>query len=228
MIDLHSHVLPNMDDGSKSVQETMQMLRTSAQQSVTTMVATPHFYANREDPARFLRRRSQSFAQLEQEQLPVELFLGAEVTYFPGMGRCEDLKQLCIGDTKLILVEMPFSAWNDRMIDEVFSLQASFGLIPVLAHVERYYDNASLLKYKDLLLREDVLFQANAEGFLPFFGGKRMLTMLKKQQIHFLGTDCHGMNRRVPNMGEAVKKIQKSLGTQALQALDEFAAMILK
>ena len=227
MLDLHSHVLPNMDDGSKSVRESMQMLRSAKQQGVTRMVATPHFYANREDPERFLRRRTQSFTQLEQEQLPVELLLGAEVTYFPGLGRCEDLQQLCIENTKLILVEMPFTAWTDRMIDEVFNLQSSFGLTPVLAHVERYYDAAGLLKYKDVLLREDVLFQANAEGFLPFFAGKRMMTMLKKRQIHFLGTDCHGMNRRVPNMGEAVKKIQKSLGAQALRELDEFALTIL-
>lgn len=228
MIDLHSHILPKMDDGSKSLQETMQMLRSSAQQGVTLMAATPHFYADREDPERFLRRRAQSFAQLEQEELPVELLLGAEVAYFPGMGRCEALQQLCIGQSKLILIEMPFSNWTDRMIDEILQLQAGFGLSPVLAHVERYYDAASLLKYKDLLLGEEVLFQSNAESFLPFFGGKRMMTMLKKQQIHFLGTDCHGMTKRPPNMGEAAKKIQKSLGSHTLQTLNESALTILK
>lgn len=228
MIDLHSHILPKMDDGSSDVQETMRMLRESARQGVEVMAATPHFYAHRENPGQFLRRREESFKQIacEDSGMPV-ILLGAEVAYFNGMSGCEALRDMRIGQSDLLLVEMPFANWTGRMVDEVCSLREHLGVIPVLAHVNRYPDKSLFPRYQEQFRRSGVLFQCNAEAFVSFLGSKKAADMLKKQGIHFLGSDCHNMNSRPPKLGDAAQKISSRLGGQVLDELDMFAARML-
>ena len=124
MIDFHSHFLPRMDDGSRSVEESLEMLRVSLDQGVDVMAATPHFYAFREDPDSFLERRAAAFARLPLEDAPhPKLLLGAEVYYFDGMSNSESLRRLTLEGTRYILIEMPFSRWSDHMVDEVLRLR---------------------------------------------------------------------------------------------------------
>ena len=89
MIDLHSHILPGMDDGSKNPEESAALLRMLQQQGVTTLAATPHFYA-RETPEAFLKRRQEAVAKLPIMEDGPRMLLGAEVAYFSGMGNCEE------------------------------------------------------------------------------------------------------------------------------------------
>lgn len=228
MIDLHSHILPKMDDGSANVQETLMMLRESARQGVGIIAATPHFYAHRENPGQFLRRREESFKQIvcEESGMPV-ILLGAEVAYFNGMSGCEELRDMRIGQSDLLLVEMPFSGWSGRIVDEVCSLKEHLGVIPVLAHVNRYLDKSLFSRYQEQFRRSGVLFQCNAEAFVSFWGGKKAIDMLKKQTIHFLGSDCHDMHSRPPKLGDAALKISSRLGGQVLDELDMFATKML-
>ena len=145
MIDLHTHILPNMDDGSKSVEESEQMLCELKQQGVTTIVATPHFYADRDDPKAFLGDREKAYQRLlmkiqefdNKNELP-EIILGSEVAYFEGMSDCDDLVSLKIEGTKLLLLEKPTIPWNERMISEVVAIYEKTGLVPVIAHIDRY------------------------------------------------------------------------------------------
>ena len=130
MIDMHSHILPNMDDGSDSVETTHKMLQMLRQQGVTTVAATPHFYAYKDNPEDFLRRREESLARDTWE---LSLLPGAEVAYFDGMSRCRELKELQIGDTGLLLVEMPFGKWTGRMMEELIRIPMEQGLTPLLA-----------------------------------------------------------------------------------------------
>ena len=104
MIDFHSHFLPNMDDGSRSLEESCAMLRESARQGVTVMVATPHFYPARETPEAFLRRRSEAFERIEADDGFPKILLGAEVAYFHGISRCDCLDRLSTEGTKLLLL----------------------------------------------------------------------------------------------------------------------------
>ena len=140
MLDIHSHFLPKMDDGSKSTEMSMEMLRESRRQGVTTMVSTSHFYGDSEPPERFLMRRQHAYEKL----LPLlsdsepEILLGAEVFYYPGISHSEAIPQLAIEGTDLIMIEMPFITWSDRIFDELISLQYNHRLHIVLAHVERY------------------------------------------------------------------------------------------
>lgn len=223
MVDIHTHILPQMDDGSSSVEETIQMLQQLQQQGVKTVVATPHFYPRRDNPKAFLARRAASAALLPtmDETLP-QILLGAEVGYFTGMSRSEELKDLQLGQTGLLLIEMPFDNWTDRIVQEVCEIPAKQGLQPVIAHVNRYRHRGQLGKYGQFLLREGILFQCNADAFDKLFSRNWTLKALKKGQIHFLGSDCHNCTVRPPKIAAARKKILEKAGNAALEQIAQF------
>ena len=105
--DFHTHILPGVDDGSRSVEMSVEMLKKMAEQGITRVVAMPHFYAHRDTPNRFLMRRSRAEVALRQEMekyadLP-EIIVGAEVYYFPGMSNSDMLPAMTINGTNYIL-----------------------------------------------------------------------------------------------------------------------------
>lgn len=224
MIDLHSHILPGMDDGSADVAMSAVMLDMLAEQGVTTVVATPHFYADKHNPEEFLQRRAEAMAQLPETAMQV--LVGAEVAYFDGMSHSEALPALCIGDTKLVLVEMPFGQWTERMVQEICEIPAQQGLQPVLAHVDRY--PSQFMKYYPRLLEYGVLFQFNADAFLDWRSRRWALGLLDRGAVHFLGSDCHNLTTRAPRIAEAAQVIAKKCGAESLAELMEFSRDMLK
>lgn len=112
-IDFHSHVLPNMDDGSDSFETSLSLLRRLTEQGISTVCATSHYYRKREPTARYLDRRAAALEALMEHWKPdlPKLLLGAEVAFFPGIGEEETLSQLCLPGTRTLLLEMPFTRW---------------------------------------------------------------------------------------------------------------------
>lgn len=224
MIDIHSHILPRVDDGSASPEETVKLLEMSRAQGVTHMVATPHFYADKDSPERFLARRQKALERFTVDPATMpQLLVGAEVAYFKGMSGCEDLIPMAFGSAELLLVEMPFAPWTDRIVEDVLAIHRQLGLQPVLAHVERYSGANQFFHYRDRLLGGGVLFQCNAAAFLSFFGSRRYLELLEEGQLHFLGSDCHNTGSRPPKLDQAAKVIEKKLGRQWLEDLNAFS-----
>ena len=189
MLDLHSHILPEMDDGIKSVEMSHAMLDLMGQQGVRTVIATPHFYASRDLPEAFLERRERAVGLLgDRKPGQPQVLFGAEVAYFDGMGRSEQvLRQLQLGDSGLLLVEMPFGEWNKRIVREICDLPLQTGLTPVLAHVDRYRGRDQLPRAMEEMLDCGVLFQCNAEPFLQFGSRGWALKLVKMGAVHFLG-----------------------------------------
>ena len=114
MIDWHTHILPGVDDGSRDVEESIKMLSELKAQGIEYVVATPHFIANAESVDEFLKRRDEAYASLTAvagEDLP-KILCGAEVKYYPGIARMEGLEKLTVGDTRILLLEMPMAKWT--------------------------------------------------------------------------------------------------------------------
>ena len=222
MIDLHSHILPGMDDGSADVEESLWLLNALADQGVTLVSATPHFYATREYPEDFLRRRAECMEQLLPHLMAKHpaLRLGAEVHYFEGMSQAKGLEQLRIEGTPLFLLEMPYGAWSDRMVEEVLELSRIEGMTVVLAHVERYLAHKPKQLWKRLA-DNGVLLQVNAESFSRWFTSRRVMQLMKKGQVHFLGSDCHNRTDRPPCLAQARACIARTLGEEMLWRLDD-------
>ena len=193
--DFHSHVLPNVDDGSDGPETSVQMLKLCAEQGITRVIATPHFYPQSDNPQRFLERRAISEGILREEMakhegLP-EVIVGAEVYYFRGIAESDILPGLTIGGKKCILIEMPNTKWTDYMYRDLADIWHKRGLIPVIAHLDRYLRPWSAKADIQRLEEMPVCIQLNAESFLDRFMAKRMLRLMRDGHVHLLGSDCH-------------------------------------
>ena len=221
IVDFHSHVLPGIDDGSKDLDMSLQMLRIMAKQGITHVVATPHFYPQHDTPERFLRRRAESEkilrdAMANESGLPT-LSIGAEVYYFSGMSDSDAIRELTIDKNRCILIEMPSMPWTEVMYRELEALYVKRGLIPVVAHVDRYLSRFSAHGILKRLESLPVLMQANADFFLKRTTKRMALRMLKKGMIHLLGSDCHNLTDRSPNLGAALELIQQRVDPSSLE-----------
>ena len=229
MIDIHSHILPGMDDGSSSLEESLSMARESARQGVRLLAATPHFYATQEDPNSFLWRREKSLALLEsawQDSFPT-LLVGAEVRYFDGISRVEKIAHLTLDHTRILLLEMPFTSWSRRMVEEVLELQRSRGLQVLLAHVERYLKDQDGQVW-ETFRQNGVWMQCNANFFLRWQTKRKAQALFKKGEIQMLGSDTHNMDTRPPNLALARDALVKSLGQAAWRDFERNSYTLLK
>lgn len=231
VVDFHSHILPGIDDGSKSLDETLSMLRMEAEQGIAHVVATPHFYAQHDSPERFLRRRREAELKLrealdEHLEFP-RVIMGAEVYYFRGIGNSEAVLELTIEKNSSILIEMPQVEWTEHMYHDLELIQTRLGLTPIIAHIDRYVKPLQARKVLNRLAELPVLVQANAEFFLNKATANMALRMLKKDQIHLLGSDCHNLTDRKPNLGDAVDLIQKRMGVEMIERIKQYQEDIL-
>lgn len=220
IIDFHSHVLPQIDDGSDSLEMSLAMLKKEAEQGIGHVVATPHFYAWHDTPERFLARRAEAEDRLRkamtgEEGLP-ELSMAAEVAFYPGMSGSDALSSLCIGKSKHILVELPGTPWYNGVYEELQAIWDRQGLIPVIAHVDRYLEPFRTERLMRWLEDLPVLIQANASFFLQRSTARTAIRFLRNGRIHLIGSDCHNLTTRAPQLGRAVEEIGRKLGDEAL------------
>ena len=212
MFDVHCHILPGIDDGSKNVAMSLEMIKRSAEQGVEGIVFTPHFYADLGSPETFLNKRAKALAELESQldRLPMvpEYTVGSEVHYFRGISRMRELESFCIGRSEYILIEMPFRDWQPYMIEEIEEISQVTGLRVIIAHIERYLDQDKRL-VKRLIENPDLLIQCNAEFFIERRTQNNAIKMLKKGVIDLIASDSHNLDTRRPNIAEAVGIIEK-------------------
>lgn len=215
MTDLHTHILPGMDDGAKTLEESLQLLEEQGRQGVNTVALTPHFYGRRETAATFLARREAAWTQLleaTQDQAYPELILGAEVAWMPDMAQWPELESLCYQGTKILLVELPMMPWTDSIFRELYSLEGRRGIIPMIAHLDRYFH---VQKKRDIerLLEMGYPVQISADA-LTRFSVKKLALELLANYDGVLISDCHNLKDRAPNMENALKIIEKKLGAR--------------
>ena len=215
MFDVHCHILPGIDDGSKDVQMSLEMLRRESEQEIEGVVFTPHFYA--------------ALIELEDslDQIPdvPKYTAGAEVHYFRGMSRSDSLETLCIGNSNFILIEMPFREWQPVFVEEIEEISTVLGLKVIIAHIERYFNQDKKL-VKRIIENPDLLIQCNAEFFLEKKTSSKAIKFLKKGKIDLLGSDSHNLDDRRPNLAEALSIIEKADKKGALDHINRMSRMI--
>ena len=223
--DMHSHILPAMDDGCKNCDESAQVLQMSLEQGVVGVMATPHYYP-KETVADFLERRQWAYEKLktciqEQHLSTPMICLGAEVAYHSGLIYEERLADLCLGKSKYFLLELPFSKWSPAVLRDVQAFRSVRGFTPIIAHLERYRD----LEDKQTLgklLDCDVLIQMNAEYFLYRGTRRKAKKWLQQGVVQIMGSDCHNISSRSPNLGYALLQMsQERLSACANEITDE-------
>lgn len=210
MIDLHCHVLPGLDDGSRLLQETLDMARTAVNNNIDTIVATPHtlngFFINTWEEVQSLTFTVQK--AIDDEDIPLMLYPGMEAQVCPELFDALDKGQAAtINDnSRYLLVEFPPFTMPPGSLDFIYHLRLK-GITPVIAHPERH-----LILQKDLnqlcdLVKHGALCQLTAlsiTGYLGAYVQKSAEQMIKTGLAHVIATDAHSNDQRIMALPEAV------------------------
>ena len=215
MIDLHTHILPNMDDGATNAQVSAQLLQMELEQGVTQVALTPHYYGRRSVDD-FIDKRQKALDSIKQ-YVPkgMKVIVGAEVLLTGVNDPTDDaLCALAIEGTKYVLFELPFQRWRESLLERIADFIEETGYTPIIAHVERYVEalkNPSVLTY---LAELGCLIQVNASAFLDKRLKRFAFALLKKGLVHCIGTDAHNLENSTVDYAEAKSAIEKK-GMQA-------------
>lgn len=210
MLDLHSHVLPKVDDGAKDVEMSLEMLKEAKRQGVDVLCATPHCVTDKEEGiASFLEKRKHAYEKLmsamqESDEYP-RIVLGAEVYLGCDMSDFSNLHELCYEGTDYILLELPHGYKASELAEKVYNIKIK-GIKPVIAHVDRYSSYKEII---DELAPLDVVFQLNASQFKTMSGRKILKTAFKMYDKFVVSTDMHNLTERPCNIEAAYKMASK-------------------
>lgn len=217
MTDIHSHILFDLDDGARDIEESINLLKKMQEVGFKHVIITPHYIkgseycANNDEKEQKLKEIQMG---LERQNLKIKVSLGNEI--FINNDIYDLIKEgeiHTLNNTKYILVELPFHNEIVNLEDIIYELKIK-GLIPIIAHPERYTYFQKNYKEVDRLREEGILFQGNYASILGYYGKdsqKLFKYMLKKQYIDYLGTDIHRTTKTfvIDNFTKIEKKILK-------------------
>lgn len=211
--DIHTHILNSIDDGSSSVDESLELLKREKAQGATRVVLTPHFDLDCMTVEDFLKKREEKFnlllkaAREEPELKGLTLHLGAEVKYTPNLLKA-DVESLKIEGTNCILLELP--AITPFYLDEILSFLLEKKIVPIFAHIERcsfLHSIRNLFYYKS----RGVIMQSNLSALLARSTRNFSVKMIKRGYIDILASDCHNTTTRKPVWDEVAKVLKPNL-----------------
>ncbi len=219
MIDIHCHILPGVDDGSKDLSESLEMARLSSGDGVRKIVATPHVYDGGRDitPVEIAEKVEELNIELKRNNIGLEIVPGAEIS-----ATCDIEKGLSSGAFQLlgeggryILIEPPFEILPSHIKQVVFDLLIK-GITPIIAHPER---NRQIMSDPNILadlVEGGALAQVNAGSLTGRFGSGAKRTaeiLVTHNMIHFIGSDGHSSKYRTPRIQDGVKAIESLIGS---------------
>ena len=224
MIDMHTHILPNIDDGSRSIEETFNLIKEAKEAGFEAIIATSHYiegYYETDTPEREVWVNA-IYENLQNKNIDVKLYLGNEIYMSNNIIKLlEEGKASTINDTSYVLFEMPLNAEPMNMYDVIYEM-IQYKLVPILAHPERY---TFVQKEPELiydLIQKGVLMQSNYGSFIGMYGEKAQIIakkMLENNMVHFLGSDVHRQNTIYPRIPQILSEINSIIGEEKLEKL---------
>ena len=224
MIDIHSHILPNIDDGSRSIDETFNMIKEAQNVGFEAIVSTSHYmenYYETDTPEREVWVNA-IYENLKAKNIDIKLYLGNEIYLSENLIKLlEENKASTINDTSYVLFEMPLNVEPMNLYDIIYQMQQN-KLVPILAHPERYTFVQQDPELIFDLVQKGVLMQANYGSIIKQYGTKAQMTvkkLLENNLIHVLGTDSHRQNTIYPRIPEILNEIIGYIGEERLNEL---------
>lgn len=228
LIETHSHILPGIDDGSKNVEMSLDMISALERQGATKIIATPHYYSDSISLSDFIAKRNASFNKLSDslsDSAP-KILAGAEVYITKYLFSNDDLSPICIGNTRYALIEHSFAEeFEEKAFNRLLCLIEDHSITPILAHIERYKALMEHPKRLDILLDAGCLTQVNVSSFASSRRSvkKKLFKFLESGRITLIGSDCHNTDTRLPEYSDGVKEIISKYGQSAIDTLVENA-----
>jgi protein-tyrosine phosphatase len=224
VIDLHSHILPGIDDGAKSLEISLAMARIAVDDGITVMACTPHIYPGLylNNTAGITAARDALQRSLDQHGIPLRLTIGADIHLVPGL--LESLRAgtvPCLHNTRYLLLEPPHHVSPPRFAESVFALVAA-GYVPVITHPERLTWIEDHFQVFVDLTRQGAWMQVTAGALTGLFGPRAKYwgeRFLGEGLTHILATDAHSSGRRIPVLSEAKAIAERLLGPEEAKLL---------
>lgn len=231
--DIHTHILPGMDDGAQNFEQATALLRMAWEDGTTALVLTPHYRGRfRKNTPEQLRDGFEALRQWAQREIPeMKLFLGNEAGWERDLpDKLDEGRVLPLGNTDCVLLEFEYGCFRSQVLDGVLEL-SNRGYIPVIAHVERYDIFRKSKKLAEEVLELGALLQLNADSILGQHGlGVKSYChwLLKQQLVHFVASDGHDATLRKPTLQACFRRVEKKYGAEYARALfrDNAEAML--
>lgn len=217
MVDMHSHIIPGIDDGSKSVEETFNMINEAKKVGFTDIILTSHFLTHYYEPGteEIILWKNKLQEILDSKSMEITLHTGMEIYISSQLKELiEEKKLLTLGNSRYMLIELPLNSTINYLEHTLYIMNA-LNIKPIIAHPERY---SYVQENPDLVyeyVENGALLQCNYGSILELYGKhakQTIKTLLKRHQVHFLGTDCHRQNSIYTIIPKAVQKIIKIIG----------------
>lgn len=230
MIDVHSHILPDIDDGSRSMEETIEMIKQAKEAGFDAIISTSHYLEGYYEADVKIRTNliKKIKEELKKQKIDIDLYIGSEIYISENLEELVKNKKVsCLNNSDYMLFEFPLNAKPINMKDLIYSIQ-KLKKIPVLAHPERY---AFIQEDPEIiyeLIEMGVLMQSNYSSFIGRYGSKAETLakkMLKCNMIHMLGSDCHRKNTTYKEIDEVLKIIDSIAGEEKRKELTSINPM---
>lgn len=218
-IDIHSHILPFVDDGSSDMWTTLKMLKLSEEEGIASIIATPHYRSGmkRKSISEIKEILEEVQEKIEKEGLQIKIYLGNEVLF--GEGIIEKIKKgeiLTLNESDRVLIEF-YPNEEYQYINDFTENLLYEGFIPVIAHIERYQCLYRNQDYVKKLKENGCEIQVNAGSITgPFYSESRSFvnTLLKKKYVDYIGTDAHDLKNRRPLIKKSADFLYKKYGRE--------------
>lgn len=224
MVDLHSHILPNIDDGSKNMEETLEMGRIAEAEGFSKVIATPHYIDGAFAPGReqFLNIIKEVNGCFVKNAINIEVLPGLEVYISPDIpSKLKKGEILTLNNTPYILIEFPMFNIPIYTEDILYEMRL-LGYKPVIAHPERYGKVMEDPNYLKSLTEQGNYVQINSLSVTGMLGEKTQKTaeiLLKHRMVHFIGTDAHTPRTRSPRIKEALDQMCQWVGSEYVEEI---------
>lgn len=218
MTDFHSHILPSLDDGSKSPEMSVEMIKIGINQGVNKFIFTPHFYSDNTSYQDFIISRKKAIIELsshcQQSEFEMPEFLvGAEVALTDKTCSLENLDKLCIEGTELLLLELPYSPFVNWAPKAIYNIMYERNITPVMAHLDRYISSRAHKPVIEEILKMDIPIQINASAFLDRKARKFIKKLIGNANMVVLGSDVHNLKTRPYEFDKAKELASKKFKT---------------
>ena len=216
MIDIHNHILFGVDDGAKSLEESLKMLKAAKKQGINTVIATPHFYSFDTDIESLKQKVEKSYEILCEsinDDLPT-VYLGYELHYFNGIYKSELVKELTLNKGKYLLLELDHDDITDNVIRNIEEIRWQLDLKPIIAHVERYNKCKGYKKLLKIFDHENYFAQITADSLFDNKFKKVSINLIKKGLVDFIASDAHDCDARGFMLKEAYDFIANKFNKQ--------------
>lgn len=214
-IDFHTHIIPKIDDGAKDIDMSLAMLKSARESGAEKVILTPH-YSTHADIGEFFSLRNKRVRELKEAMLVSdeypEILAGAEVELDGNLSEATDISPLLIEGTDVLLLELPYTSWSSWYNNEIYNIIVNHNVTPVMAHIERYLESPKDIDKLSTLVSFGVKFQVNASSILSFSSRRIIKVLAKEGLIYAIGSDCHNMTSRTPDIKKAINLMDKKLG----------------